>query len=54
MKEKLRKEYYRRVKLILRSELKGNNKIEVINSLVIPTVQYSFSIIDWIQSELKS
>ena len=53
MKEKLRKEYFRRVRLILRSELNGKNKIEAINSLAIPTVQYSFGIIDWKYSELK-
>ena len=29
------------------------NKIEAINSLAIPTVQYSCGIIDWKYSELK-
>ena len=53
MKEKIRKEYYRSVGLIVRSELNGRNKIEAINSLAIPTVQYSFGIIDWKYSELK-
>ena len=53
MKEKIRKEYYRRVRLIVRSELNGKNKIEAIDSLAIPTVQYSFGIIDWKYSELK-
>ena len=53
MKEKIRKEYNRRVRLILRTELKGRNKIEAINSLAVPVVQYSFSIIDWKISELK-
>ena len=46
MKEKIRKEYYRRVRLIVRSELNGRNKIEAINSLAIPTVQYSFVMVD--------
>ena len=40
-------------RLIMRSELNGRNKIEAINSLAIPTVQYSFGIIDWKYSELK-
>ena len=53
MKEKIRKEYWRRVRLILRSELNGKNKIEAINSLAIPVVQYSFGVIDWKYSELK-
>ena len=41
------------MRLILRSELNGKSKIEAINSLAIPTVQYSFGIIDWKYSELK-
>ena len=53
MKEKIRKEYNRRVRLILRTELNGRNKIEAINSLAVPVVQYIFGIIDWKISELK-
>ena len=51
MKEKIRK-YYRRVRLILRTELNGRNKMEAINSLAVPVVQYSFGIIDWKISEI--
>ena len=39
--------------MILRTELNGRNKIEAINSLAVPVVQYSFGIIDWKISELK-
>ena len=53
MKEKVRKEYNMRVRLILRTELKGRNKMEAINSFVVPVVQYSLGIIDWKISELK-
>ena len=53
MKEKIRKEYDRRVRSILRTELNGRNKMEAINSLAVPVVQYSFGIIDWKISELK-
>ena len=53
MKEKVRKQYFRRVRLILRSELNGKNKIEAINSLAIPTVQYSFGKSDWKYSVKK-
>ena len=53
MKEKIRKEYLRRVRLILRTELNGKNKIEAVNSLAVPVIQYSFGIIDWKISELK-
>ena len=38
MKEKTRKEYNRRVILILRTELNGRNKVEAINSLAIPVI----------------
>ena len=38
MKEKTRKEYNRRVRLILRTELNGRNKVEAINSLAIPVI----------------
>ena len=51
--EKITKEYNRRVRLILRAELSGRNKMEAINSLAVPVVQYSFGIIDWEISELK-
>ena len=53
MKEKIRKEYNRRVRLILRTEINGRNKIEAINSLAVPVVQYRFGVIDWKISELK-
>ena len=39
--------------MILRTELNGRNKIEAVNSLAVPVVQYSFGIIDWKISELK-
>ena len=53
MKEKIRKEDNRRVRLILRTELNGRNKVEAINSLAVPVVQYSFWIIDWKISDMK-
>ena len=47
MKEKIRKECYRRVRLILESELNSQNKFNAINSIGIPVVTYSFGIIKW-------
>ena len=38
MKEKIRKEYNRRVRLILRTELNGRNKVEAINRLAVPVI----------------
>ena len=53
MKEKIRKEYYRRVRLVLKSELNATNKFTAINTLAIPVVAYSFNIINWKLSDLK-
>ena len=53
MKEKIRKEYYRRVRLVLKTELNSKNRIEAINALAIPVVQYSFNIINWNLAELN-
>ena len=38
MKEKKRKECNRRVRLILRTEVNGRNKVEAINSLAFPVI----------------
>lgn len=38
MKEKIRKEYYRRIRMVLKSELNAINKIEAINTVATPVV----------------
>ena len=53
MKEKIRKECYRRVRALLKSELNAQNRITAINTLAIPVVSYSFNIINWNMSELR-
>ena len=53
MKEKIRKEYYRRVRLVLRSELNDVNRTSAINTLTVPVVTYSFNIINWNIEDLK-
>ena len=40
--------------MILRTELSGRNKIEATNGLAVPVAHYSFGIIDWKISELKT
>ena len=47
MNEKIRKEYYRRFRMVLKSELHSANKLEAINILEVPVVTYSFNIITW-------
>ena len=38
MKEKIRKEYNRRVRSMPRTELNGRNKMEAVDSLAVPVV----------------
>ena len=47
MKVKIRKEYKRRIKLVLKSELNARNKIAAINTLAVPVILYSYGITDW-------
>jgi len=52
-KEKLKKEYLRRLRLVLGTELSGQNKIQAIGSLAVPVLRYSFGIVNWHQEELQ-
>jgi hypothetical protein len=47
MKEKLKKEYTRRLRMILKSELNAKNRITVIGALAVPVLRHSFGIINW-------
>ena len=42
MKVNFRKEYKRRIKLVLKSELNARNKIAAINTLAVPVILYSY------------
>ena len=53
MKEKVRSEYTRRVKLLLESKLNGGNVIKAINTWAVAVLRYSGGILDWTQDELK-
>ena len=53
MKEKIRKEYYRQIRLVLKSELNATNRINAINTLAVPVVSYSFNIINWTLEDLR-
>jgi hypothetical protein len=52
-KEKLKKEYLRRLRLVLDTELSAKNKIQTIGALVVPVPRYCFGIINWRQEELR-
>ena len=53
MKEKIRQECYRRVRGVIQLELNAKNKLEVINTLAIPVVTYSFYVVNWNLEEIK-
>ena len=53
MKGKTRKEHYRRVWTILKTELNSANRIQTVHTLAIPAVTYSFNIISWSLSDIK-
>ena len=52
-KEKLKKEYLRRLRLVLGTELSATNKIQAIGILAVPVLRYSFGIVNWHQEELQ-
>ena len=53
MKNKVTAEYKRRLRLILKSKLNGKNKIQAINTWVVPLLRYGAGIINWKVDELK-
>jgi hypothetical protein len=52
MKERLKNEYNRRLRMILKSELNAKSKITAI-ALRIPVLRYSSVIINWRFREIK-
>ena len=52
-KEILKKEYSRRLRMILKSELNARSKITAIGALAVPVLRYSFGIINWRIEEIK-
>ena len=54
MKAKIQKEYKRKIKLILKSELNVRNKINAINTLAVPIVTYNYAVTDWKIGEIQA
>ena len=52
MKEKINKEYIKKLKAILKSKLNSGNTVKTINSWAVPVIRYSAGIVDWKNSEL--
>ena len=54
MKDKVRSEYFRRLKLVLKTKLNGKNKIQAINTWAVAILRYGGGILDWKTEELKA
>jgi hypothetical protein len=53
IKDRLKQEYNRRVRMVLKSELNARNKITATGALAVPILRYSFGIINWRLEEIK-
>ena len=53
MKERLKQEHTRTLRMILKSELNARNKITAIGALAVPVLRYSFGVINWRIEEIK-
>ena len=53
MKDKVGKEYKRRIRKILESKLNGGNIIKAINTWVIQILRYSAAFLDWTINDLQ-
>jgi len=53
MKERMKQEYIRRLRMILQSELNARNKITATGTLAVPILRYIFGIINWRTEEIK-
>jgi hypothetical protein len=54
IKEYLEKQFYLRIKSILKSKLNGNNLIKAVNTYAVPLLTYSFGIIKWSKTNLQN
>jgi hypothetical protein len=54
IKENLEKQFYLRIKSILKSKLNGNNLIKAVNTYAVPLLTYSFGVIKWSKTTLQN
>jgi hypothetical protein len=47
MKERLKKEYTKRLRMILKTKMNVTNEITAIGALAVQVLRYSFGIINW-------
>ena len=54
MKEKVNKEYIKKLKAIQKSKLNSGNTVKAINTWEVPVIKYSTGTVDWKKSELRN
>jgi hypothetical protein len=52
-KEKLKKEYLRKWRLVLDAELNTKNKVQTTGSMAVPVLRHRCGILNWRQEELQ-
>jgi hypothetical protein len=52
-KEKLKKEYLTKLRILMGTDLSAKNTIQAIGSLAVPVLTYGFGIVNWRQGELQ-
>jgi len=50
----MKHEYFSRIKMILKSELKSKHTINAINMYAVPALSYGFLVLDWTITELET
>ena len=54
MKVNIRKEYFSRLRAVLKSKLNGGNTVKAINTWAVPVVRYSGGIVDWTKEDMEN
>ena len=52
-KEKVRREYLHRTRLVLKSQLNAGNTVKAINSWAVPVIRYTGGVVEWTVAELQ-
>ena len=54
MKQQMRQEYFRCLRLVLRSQLNSRNKFRAVNAYCLPIIRYTAGIVKWNVDDLRS
>ena len=53
MKRKVKEEYQKRVKLLMKTDLNGKNLSQTLNTCTVSVIRYSAAFLDWAKEETK-